>query len=244
MKVLILSGAGLSAGAGIPTFRDAGGLYSTLIEGETPESVLSAAGYRRNPERVEHFLDALRVRVGESEPSAAHRECAAIEREFPGTVHCTQNVDDLLERAGAQSVVHLHGRIHVLRCLGQRHELEIRYTLPAELRCPACGSRLRSDVVLFEEPAPEYARLYRELERLGPDDAFVVIGTHGTVLPVALLAGATPALKILNILAPSAYIPDDAFDLALYRPADEAVREIRDALAAWRDRPTADSTRG
>ncbi len=236
MRVLLLSGAGLSAGAGIPTFRDAGGLYSTLIEGETPESVLSAGGYRRHPERVEAFLHALRERVGASEPGEAHRGCAALEREFPDCVHCTQNVDDLLERAGATRVVHLHGRITVLRCLGCALELDIGYALPPERRCPTCGSRLRSDVVLFEEPAPEYARLYRELEALGPADAFVVIGTHGTVLPVAMLAAATPALKILNILAPSTYIPDEVFDLAFYRPADEAVRQIRDALVAWRDR--------
>ncbi len=237
MRILILSGAGLSAGAGIPTFRDAGGLYSTLIEGETPVSVLSAAGYARHPDRVEHFLHALRARVGQAEPSAAHRGCAALERLFPGdVVHCTQNVDDLLERAGAGSVVHLHGRITVLRCLAHGHELEIGYTLPVELRCPTCGGRLRSDVVLFEEPAPQYTRLYRELERLGPGDAFVVIGTHGTVLPIARLAAGTPALRILNILGPSDWIPEEAFNLVLYLPADEAIEVIREALENWRGR--------
>ncbi len=236
MNVLILSGAGLSAGAGIPTFRDAGGLYSTLIEGETPESVLSASGYARAPERVERFLHALRERVAAAEPSPAHRACAALERDFDA-IHCTQNVDDLLERAGATRVVHLHGRITVLRCPGCPCELDIGYSLPPERRCPHCGSRLRSDVVLFDEPAPAYARLYRELEALSAGDAFVVIGTHGNVLPVAMFAAATPALKILNIFAPSTYIPDEVFDLTFYKPADDAAREMRGALVAWRMRP-------
>ncbi len=235
MRVLILSGAGLSAGAGIPTFRDAGGLYSTLIEGETPESVLSAAGYARAPARVERFLHALRERVGASAPSPAHHACAALEREFDA-VHYTQNVDDLLERAGATRVVHLHGRITVLRCPGCECELDVGYSLPPERRCPHCGSRLRSDVVLFDEPAPAYARLYHEVGSLGLGDVFVVIGTHGAVLPVALWAAATPAQSILNILAPSSYIPDEVFDLTFYQPADDAVRGIRDALVAWRTR--------
>ncbi len=235
MRVLILSGAGLSAGAGIPTFRDAGGLYSRQFEGESPESVLSGSGYRSDPARVERLLDMLRERVGASEPSAVHRGCAAIEREFPGTVHCTQNVDDLLERGGATEVVHLHGRITVLRCLLDGHAVETGYRRDPERRCPHCGSRLRSDVVLFEELAPEYATLYDQVARLGPADAFVVIGTHGSVVAVTPLVRAARGRKILNLLRPSEWIPDDLFDRVYYQPADDAIHLIRRDLAAWRN---------
>ncbi len=233
MRILILSGAGLSAGAGIPTFRDAGGLYTGLFEGEAPESVLSAEGYRRDPARVERFLGMLRQRVGEAAPSEVHRGCAAIEGEFVGTVHCTQNVDDLLERGGARNVVHLHGRIRVLRCLDHGHEVDIGFQRDPELRC-RCGAPLRSDVVLFEELAPQYARLYDEVARLGPDDVFVVIGTHGSVVPVAPLVGAARGRKILNLLRPSEYIPESLFDRVYYQPADEAIDAIRRDLARWR----------
>lgn len=234
MRVLVVSGSGLSADSGLPTFRGAGGLY----EGMPAEQFLSAATYARDPDAVEAWLDSLRSAHDAAEPNAAHAGLAAYQARHPDTVLFTQNVDTLLERAGARQVVHLHGRLDQLRCLGHAHPLPLgpggRAGAPA--RCPACGSRLRSDVVLFGERAPEYDALWRALRRATPADVLVVIGTQGNVLPVDEMARAFPGRTLLNNLHESEWIRPERFTHVLMARAGEAIGELVATLDRWRER--------
>lgn len=181
MAVTVFSGAGLSAESGAPTFRGVGGLY----EGLTAEEVLSAGHYQRQPQEVEGIIDGLRSRIVQAEPNGAHLGIARGCRARPETRVVTQNVDDLLERAGVPDALHLHGEIGWLRCTNNpRHrELSGAARDPAR-RCVRCRARLRSDVVLFDEPAPRYGDLDRLVEDLTEADVFVVIGTPGNVVRI------------------------------------------------------------
>jgi NAD-dependent deacetylase len=232
VRVIVLSGSGLSAGSGLPTFRGAGGVY----EGMTAEAFLSAASYARDPEAVEAWLDGLRGAGAAAVPNRAHVALAEYQARHAGVVLCTQNVDTLLERAGAREVVHLHGRLDRLRCLGHAHPVPLgagtRRDAPA--RCPACGSRLRSDVVLFGEPAPAYATLDALLRRARPEDALVVVGTQGNVLPVDAIARGFPGLRLLNNLHASPWIDAAGFHDVFEAPAAEAIDAVLAAVDAWR----------
>ena len=234
--VLFLTGSGLSADSGLPTFRGAGGLY----EGLSAEAFLSAGYYRRDPEAVEAWLDGLREREAASPPNAAHVALATYQATHAGTLIFTQNVDTLLERAGAPSVVHLHGRLDRLRCLGHSHTLSLegRTRASAPERCPRCASRLRTDVVLFGESAPEYHTLYRALEHATSLDALVVIGTQGVVLPVREFARAFPGMKILNDPHPGPHLGPELFDHVLEARAADAAPEL---IALLTSKPRAES---
>ena len=230
--MIVLSGSGLSAESGLPTFRGEGGLY----DGVPAEALLSAEGYARRPVAVEGWIERLRAAAAAAQPNHAHVTLADYQRRHPDTALLTQNVDTLLERAGASDVVHLHGRLDRLRCLGHAHPLPLPTGSRADApeRCPRCGSRLRSDVVLFGEAAPAYATLWTTLRRAGPTDALVVIGTQGGVLPIAEIVRDFPGRTVLNTLHASDWIDDAAFDRVFREPATRAVDGIVAALEAWR----------
>ena len=227
MRVLFLSGSGLSAESGIPTFRGADGLYA----GMNAEEFLSAEHYAKDPASIEEWLDQLRATGNRATPNAAHRALAKYQRQYPDTLLMTQNVDNLLEQAGATDVVHLHGRIDQFRCVGHGHVAASR-----ENRCLVCASRIRSDVVLFGEPAPNYDVLRRALREATPRDALVVIGTQGVVLPIAGIARAFPGPTLLNNLHESDAIDPDWFDEAIDAPATVAAPQIIATLERWRAR--------
>jgi NAD-dependent deacetylase len=232
MRVLFLTGSGLSADSGLPTFRGAGGLY----QGIAAEEFLSAASYARDPDSIEAWLDQLRLAVVAASPNAAHVALADYQRRYADSLLFTQNVDTLLERAGASEVIHLHGRLDRLRCMGHAHTIAIGDEGRAALhaRCTQCGSRLRSDVVLFGEQAPAYRVLYRAIRRSTSVDALVVIGTQGNVLPVDDFARAFPGMTILNNLHESETISAKLFTHVIQRPAADAVAEVIERLENWR----------
>ncbi|HKG93658.1 MAG TPA: Sir2 family NAD-dependent protein deacetylase [Gemmatimonadaceae bacterium] len=232
MRVIVLSGSGLSADSGLPTFRGAGGLYQNM----SAEQFLSAEGYARDPDAVEDWLDRLRVAEAGAQPNAAHLGLAAYQARHPGTELLTQNVDTLLERAGARAVVHLHGRLDQLRCLGHAHPFPLGAAgrAGASARCPRCGSRLRSDVVLFGERAPAYDLLWKTLRHAGPGDALVVIGTQGGVLPVEEIVRAFPGRTLLNNLHESEWLTPERFTRVFRARAADAIDEIVATLDAWR----------
>lgn len=232
MRVLVLSGSGLSADSGLPTFRGAGGLY----QGMAAEELLSAEGYARHPEVVEAWLEQLRSAAAAAAPNRAHVALAEYQAGHPDVLLFTQNVDTLLERAGAREVVHLHGRLDQLRCLGHAHVLPLPSGgwADAPARCPRCGARLRSDVVLFGEAAPQYATLWSALRRARRGDALVVIGTQGNVLPIGEIARAFPGRTLLINLHASEWIDDALFDAAFQAPAAEAIDDVIEVLEGWR----------
>ncbi len=179
-RVVILTGAGISAESGIDTFRSAGGLW----EQHRVEDVATPEGFARNPNLVLNFYDMRRAALAGVEPNPAHRALARLEREFAGALLLvTQNVDDLHERGGSARVLHMHGELKSALC--QSCETRVRWERPMIDRppCPVCRApTLRPDVVWFGEMPYEMDRIYRALETC---DLFVSIGTSGAVYPAA-----------------------------------------------------------
>ena len=218
-KVYIVSGAGLSAESGIRTFRDTDGLW----EEYSIEEVCSVGGFRRDRQKVLDFYDARRADIEQKEPNYAHKRLAELKKAYPNNiVMLTQNVDDMLERAGCEGVIHLHGTLTDLRCESCGTVFPIGYRSQEGAICPSCGSYdIRHNVVMFGEPAPAYAHL-REL--YNEADMVVVIGTSGQVIDTAYMAQLV-GNAILNNLDIDEY-HDQYFKTKLYKPATEAVDEI------------------
>lgn len=182
-KVLILSGAGISAESGIRTFRDANGLW----EEYDVMDVCSVEGFKRNPKLVGDFYDARRRDLKGKFPNAAHEMVARLKRKYAAQIEVlTQNVDDMFERAGCPDVVHLHGTLTDLRCKDCATVFAIGYETQEGAVCPACESDcIRHNVVMFGEAASMYEQLHRAVEEC---DLLVVIGTSGQVINVARIA--------------------------------------------------------
>lgn len=180
--IVVLTGAGISAESGIPTFRDANGLW----ENHAIEEVASPEGYHANPVLVHRFYSERRRRLAEVAPNAAHAALARLESAWPGGVLIvTQNVDDLHERAGSRRVVHLHGELKKARCLLCRQVSPWEGDLGIMDPCPACGRRtLRPHVVWFGEMVLGMEAVE---EALAEATAFVAIGTSGQVYPASSL---------------------------------------------------------
>lgn len=181
--VAVLTGAGVSAESGVPTFRDADGLW----EGHPVEDVATPAAFRRDPRLVWQFYNARRANLARVEPNPGHAALARLEEHFgPGRFTVvTQNVDGLHRRAGSRGVVELHGNLARTRCTGcgrvEDRGLEPLGELP---RCPHCGALLRPDVVWFTEALPEDAweAATRAVEQC---DCLLVAGTSAVVYPAA-----------------------------------------------------------
>ena len=180
-RIVILTGAGLSAESGLGTFRDEDGLWTKydLADVATPE------GFARNPALVQDFYNQRRRGAAAASPNAGHTALARLEKEYPGDVlTVTQNIDPLHEAAGTERLIHMHGELLQALCAlcGDRH----RWTedITAELACPACAEigGLRPDVVWFGEMPYHMERIYAALAAC---DLFVSIGTSGTVYPAA-----------------------------------------------------------
>ena len=185
-RVVVSTGAGMSKESGIPTFRDAmEGLWAQF----DPQALATEAGFRANPRRVWGWYAWRRRRVMEARPHPGHRAVTELQRILPSVTVVTQNVDGLHAEAGSAEVVELHGNIRHVRCLDRAHPFtgdvpddDDRDPPP----CPLCGSPLRPDVVWFCEMLPEraVARAWDGAERC---DAFLLVGTSGTVWPAAEL---------------------------------------------------------
>ena len=180
-RIVVLTGAGISAESGLGTFRDAGGVWTEtrLEDVATPEAFV------RDPARVRAFYDARRAAAEAARPNAAHRALARLEAARPDTLIVTQNVDALHERAGSRNVIHMHGTLDGALCAGcgRRWRFEGAAMTEADV-CPGCGRAggVRPDVVWFGE-VPH--RMDEILDALARCDLFVAIGTSGAVYPAA-----------------------------------------------------------
>jgi NAD-dependent deacetylase len=179
-RIVILTGAGISAESGIDTFRAEGGLW----EQHRIEDVATPEGFARNPDLVLNFYDMRRAALAGVGPNPAHLALARLEREFPGELLLvTQNVDDLHERGGSAQVLHMHGELKSALCTACGTRSRWDTTMIERPPCPVCGSRaLRPDVVWFGEMPYRMERIYAALEAC---DLFVSIGTSGAVYPAA-----------------------------------------------------------
>jgi len=179
-RLVVLTGAGISAESGIRTFRDADGLW----EEHRIEDVATPEGFARDPELVQRFYNQRRMQLSTVQPNAAHIALARLEQALEDRfLLVTQNVDDLHERAGSARIIHMHGELLKLRCLGpDAHVLSITAEQASSARCPHCGSQLRPHIVWFGEIPLEMERILEALENC---THFAYIGTSSLVYPAA-----------------------------------------------------------
>ena len=220
-KIVILTGAGISAESGIRTFRASDGLW----EEHRIEDVATPEGFVRDPALVHRFYNARRAAAAAAEPNAAHRALAELEADprFEVLV-VTQNVDDLHERGGSRNVLHMHGTLAGALCAA----CDARWPAPMEMRpadrCPECGRpATRPDIVWFGEMPYRMEEIWTALRAA---DLFVSIGTSGNVYPAAgfvadAMHAGVPTLE-LN-LEPS--LGTRLFDAARHGPATVVVPE-------------------
>lgn len=183
-SVAALTGAGISAESGVPTFRSKGGIWTKM----RPEELASMEGFLRNPKLVWEWYGQRKRIMAEVQPNPGHRALAQMEHLFPHFTIITQNIDNLHQRSGSTVVHELHGNIERNYCM----ECGIRYSNAEVLsmtgvpRCTACGGSIRPDVVWFGEmlPTEEWTAAVRAAESA---DIFMSIGTSAAVQPAASL---------------------------------------------------------
>lgn len=183
-RVVVLTGAGISAESGIPTFREAQtGLYAQF----DPQELASPDGFRKNPRLVWEWYTMRRSKISAAEPNPGHKALVKMEARIPIFTLITQNVDGLHRRAGSQNVLELHGNIMNTRC-SQENSLITGWQNTGSIppKCPNCGAFLRPGVVWFGEDLPADA-LQAAIQAASTCDVFLSIGTSNVVEPAASL---------------------------------------------------------
>jgi NAD-dependent deacetylase len=236
-RVAVLTGAGVSAESGIPTFRGLGGLW----RGRDPMRLATREAFAADPALVWEFYNWRRDLVARAEPNAAHRALAELAGRIPHVALITQNVDRLHQRAGSRDVIELHGNLIDVRCTGCGTTFDRTcVALPSVPCCDDCGGLLRPGVVWFGEPLPPDA--WRAAESaVHAADLLLVVGTSAVVYPAAGLIGSArragligsarrAGLAIIEInLEPTPV--SDAIDIGVYGPAGIILPQIVPAPA-------------
>lgn len=224
--LVVSTGAGISAESGLSTFRDADGLW----ENYPVMDVASADGFRRNPDLVHRFYNERRAQLLHAEPNAAHKALADLEKDFDVRI-ITQNVDDLHERAGSSSVLHLHGELMKMRAVDAPDDIE-----PIDPSNPvttpqtrgASGRLMRPHIVFFQEAVPNIEPAARLAEMA---DIFVVIGTSLAVYPAAgLLYQVKPGVPVWYIDPRPALVTGVPNLQVIAQPATKGVAELANRL--------------
>ncbi|WP_005036747.1 Sir2 family NAD+-dependent deacetylase [Holophaga foetida] len=221
-SVVILTGAGISAESGLRTFRASDGLW----EEHRIEDVATPEGFERDPELVQNFYNERRHQLKTVVPNAAHRALAELEQGWQGDfLLVTQNVDDLHERAGSRSLIHMHGELHKARCQRCHGVFRWEADLGAMTPCPSCGAHgeLRPHIVWFGEMPLELDRIGEALERCS---LFLAIGTSGNVYPAAGFVRMVPRQARRIELNLEASMVAGAFPEHRTGPASETVPEL------------------
>lgn len=183
-KVVVLTGAGMSAESGIKTFRDAGGLW----EGHDIMEVASPEGFQKNPALVLDFYNQRRRQLHEVSPNAAHHALVNLQEKYDVQI-VTQNVDDLHERAGSKNVLHLHGELFKARSTKYPQDIyEWKEDIVVGTLCPK-GTQLRPHIVWFGEQVPAMSEAISQAKTA---DIFIIIGTSLQVYPAAGLIDFVP----------------------------------------------------
>jgi NAD-dependent deacetylase len=216
-SIFVLTGSGISAESGLPTFRGVGGLWRT----HRVEELASPQGFARDPRLVWSWYNERRAAHRQAEPSVAHRALAELERQSSDFTLATQNVDSLHLRAGSRNVLELHGQLREARCTG----CEARMTLDGPLDLDAiehvCGGMWRPDIVWFGESLPSVVWACA-VDAASRADLILVVGTSGLVYPAAALA---------TRLAPDAYVVEvNPEETPISTHADESFRTTASAL--------------
>ena len=218
-KLVVLTGAGISAESGLKTFRDSDGLW----EGYDIEDVATPMAWKKNPQRVLEFYNYRRKNVLDAEPNAAHFRLAQLENDFD--VHIiTQNIDDLHERAGSTKVLHLHGEIFKMRSeVDERLIYEIKDDIKLGDTADD-GAQLRPHIVWFYEDVP---MMNAAVPIVRNADLFVVVGTSLVVYPAAGLVNYAPYEIPKFIVDKKVPYTSSVYNLtAIEKPATEGVGEL------------------
>ena len=223
-KLVVLSGAGISAESGLRTFRDSDGLW----EGYEVTEIATPGAWQRNPQLVLDFYNQRRKNVAESQPNAAHHGLAELEKHFDITI-ITQNIDDLHERAGSSQVVHLHGEIFKMR---SEKNASLVYDVREDMawgHTAEDGSQLRPHIVWFEEEVPMISKAISIVRQA---DIFVVVGTSLVVYPAAGLVNYAPPLIPKFIL--DKHIPPHSLRFRnlteIQKSATEGIEDLKELL--------------
>ncbi|MCM2561500.1 NAD-dependent deacylase [Lutimaribacter sp. EGI FJ00015] len=229
-KIVILTGAGISAESGLGTFRDKDGLWTRY----PIEDVATPEGFARNPALVQDFYNQRRAQAATAQPNAAHRALARLQAEHPGeVVIVTQNVDALHEAGGAKGVIHMHGELARALCNACAHRWDAPEVMAPGTPCPACAApTVRPDVVWFGEMP---YRMDEVFAHLGQADLFAAIGTSGNVYPAAGFvqeAAMAGAHTVELNLEPSSTVSD--FAETRFGPASSIMPDWVDAVLSGR----------
>jgi NAD-dependent deacetylase len=218
-KLVVLSGAGVSAESGLKTFRDSDGLW----EGYNIEDVATPRGWRKDPKLVLDFYNYRRKNVLDAQPNAAHYGLAELEKDFDVTI-ITQNIDDLHERAGSTNVLHLHGEIFKMR---SERDHELIYEIKGDIKIgdkAEDGGQLRPYIVWFEEPVP---KIEEAIPVVRSADIFVVVGTSLVVYPAAGLVNFAARHIPKYIIDKRVPYTSEITNLtAIEKPATEGIGEL------------------
>ncbi|MEC8298542.1 MAG: Sir2 family NAD+-dependent deacetylase [Pseudomonadota bacterium] len=227
-NIVILTGAGISAESGLKTFRDNDGLW----ENHRVEEVATPEAFEQNPSLVYRFYNARRAQLQQDDvnPNAAHEALAKLEKAFGSNLMLvTQNVDDLHERGGSQSVYHMHGTLLSARCAISQQTFDWSDSFDHTTKCPCCNRvTLRPDIVWFGEMPMYMEEIYDALSKA---DVFIAIGTSGNVYPAAgfvQIAKESGAHTIEANLEPG--VTNALFDESLTGPASHIVPQWVDQL--------------
>ena len=230
-RITVLTGAGVSAASGVPTFRGADGLWKNF----RPETLATADAFSRDPKLVWEWYAWRRARIASCEPNPAHHALADWSRRFPHFTLITQNVDGLHERAGTANVIRLHGSIWEVRCWDECRESPERWrddTLQFDQvppRCPHCGGMIRPGVVWFGESLDPDVML--QAARATECDVFITIGTSAVVYPAAGFIDAARRHGAFTVeINPEATPATRAVDLALQGTAEIVLPTVTSRL--------------
>lgn len=221
-KIVVFTGAGISAESGLKTFRDSDGLW----EGYRVEDVATPGAWRKDPERVLRFYNERRANVKGAEPNEAHKVIAELQQHFDVEV-ITQNIDDLHERAGSQKILHLHGEIFKMRSASNE---TLIYPIDGDIQLGDLaedGAQLRPHIVWFEEPVP---MMEQAIMMIQDADYFVIVGTSLVVYPAASLLHYLPPFMPVYVVDKK--IPDISRKLLtrIEKPATEGMQELKKLL--------------
>lgn len=222
-KLVVLTGAGISAESGLKTFRDSDGLW----EGYDINEVATATAWKRNPGLVLEFYNLRRKGVREAQPNAAHFALAELENDFDVTI-ITQNIDDLHERAGSKNIVHLHGEI--LKMRSEKNETLV-YPITGDILLgekAEDGAQLRPHIVWFEEEVPMIQKAVRITKTA---DIFLIVGTSLVVYPAAGLVNYAPWPVPKFIVDKNIPYTSSLYNLtAIEKGAGEGMKEVKELL--------------
>ncbi|MEI9980277.1 MAG: NAD-dependent deacylase [Edaphobacter sp.] len=230
-RLFVLTGAGISAESGLATFRGSGGLWN----GHRVEEVATPEAWQADPALVWRFYSQRRRDALAAQPNAAHKALAEIEQCLGKNFYlCTQNVDDLHERAGSRHIHHMHGSLFQSRCTRTSEYFADHsfYEDPNDFPiCKTCHASIRPHIVWFGEIPLEMDTIYRELDRA---TVLLVVGTSGSVYPAAGFVDIANSRGIRTLyIGPEEPLNREAFDEIILSPATEALPRLAADLTTF-----------